>query len=229
MSDGARGGGSRPSNAEPGSQQPPQQPEHTRPALLARALRLSWTSIGFGLIAGSVSVGSGIAEHSLGVLAAGLSVLADVTGSVVLVWRFRTERSDPARAERVEDLAANAVATALGVIAVALAFESINALIAGSHPGSSALTVATSAVSIVVLAPLAYLKRQTAMRLASHALKGDSTLSAIGAGTALLALVGLVLYDALGWWWSDRVVALVIAAVAVVEARALLTAEHAGD
>jgi divalent metal cation (Fe/Co/Zn/Cd) transporter len=200
-----------------------------RSALLQRALRLSWASIGFGLVAGSVSVGSGIAEHSLGVLAAGLSVLADVTGSVVLVWRFRTERSDPERAQHVEDLAALAVAGALGAIAVALAYESISALLAGTHPGSSALTVITAAVSIVVLAPLAYRKRDTATRLASHALRGDSTLSAIGASTAVLALLGLLLFDAFGWWWADRVVALVIAAVAVLEARTLLTAEHAGD
>ena len=221
MSEGARGGTSRPSTAAA---------SHLgRPQLLERALRLSWASITFGLVSGAVSVASGIAAHSLGVLAAGLSVLADVTGSVVLVWRFRTERSDPDRAQRVEDLAAQAVATALGIIAVALLFESINALLAGSHPGSSAITVITAAVSIVVLMPLAYLKRHTAVRLASHALKGDSTLSAIGASTALLALIGLLLYDAFGWWWSDRVVALVIAAVAVVEARTLLTAEHAGD
>ena len=221
MSEGARGGASRPSTAADG--------EHSRSTLLERALRLSWISIIFGLISGSVSVASGIAEHSLGVLAAGLSVLADVTGSVVLVWRFRTERSDPDRAERVEALAALAVASALGIIAVALAFESINALLAGSHPGSSALTVITAGVSIVVLAPLAYRKRQTATRLASHALRGDSTLSAIGASTALLALVGLLLFDAFGWWWADRVVALVIAAVAAIEARTLLAAEHAGD
>jgi divalent metal cation (Fe/Co/Zn/Cd) transporter len=200
-----------------------------RPALLERALRLSWISICFGLVAGAVSVGSGIAGHSLGVLAAGLSVLADVTGSVVLVWRFRTERSDPERAAHVEDLAALAVATALGIIAIVLAFEAINALIAGSHPGSSAITVISAGVSIVVLMPLAYLKRDTATRLASHALKGDSTLSAIGASTAVLALLGLALNDLFGWWWSDRAVALVIAAVAVLEARTLLTAEHAAD
>src|SRR5580704_12104431 len=124
MSDGARGGDDALSTAS--------DSEPNRSELLERALRLSWASIGFGLVAGSVSVASGIADHSLGVLAAGLSVLADVTGSVVLVWRFRTERSAPHRAERVEELAAYAVAGALGIIAVALLFESIQALIAGS-------------------------------------------------------------------------------------------------
>jgi divalent metal cation (Fe/Co/Zn/Cd) transporter len=200
-----------------------------RAALLERALRLSWLSICFGVVFGAVSVGSGIADHSLGVLAAGLSVLADVTGSIVLVWRFRTERSDPSRAAQVEERAALVVAVALLIIAATLAFESIHALVTGSHPGGGSVTVAVAAASFMVLAPLAYLKRGTANALGSHALKGDSTLSAIGAGTAILALLGLLLNDVFNWWWSDRVVALVIAAAALVEARTLLTAEHAPD
>jgi divalent metal cation (Fe/Co/Zn/Cd) transporter len=200
-----------------------------RHPLLKRALEFSWLSVGFGLLSGSVSVGSGIAEHSLGVLAAGLSVLADVIGSVVLIWRFRTERTAPHRASEVEERAALCVAITLGVIAVVLAFESIRALIAGTHPGSGSLTVISAAVSIVVLMPLAFAKRRVAVELGSHALKGDSTLSAIGASTAILALVGLLLDHLFGWWWADRVVALAIAAVAVIEARTLLTAEHAED
>jgi divalent metal cation (Fe/Co/Zn/Cd) transporter len=201
---------------------------HRQP-LLKRALELSWLSVGFGAVSGSVSVGSGIADHSLGVLAAGLSVLADVIGSVVLIWRFRTERTDPHRASEVEERAALAVAITLGVIAVVLAFESLRALIAGSHPGSGVLTLISAAVSIVVLVPLALAKRRLAVELGSHALKGDSTLSAIGASTAILALAGLLLDHLFGWWWADRVVALAIAAVAVLEARTLLAAEHAAD
>ncbi len=204
-------------------------PGTERHALLHRALQLSWLSVCFGLVSGSVSVGSGIADHSLGVLAAGLSVLADVTGSIVLIWRFRVERSDPVRASEVEDRAALAVATALGVIAVVLAFESLRELIAGTHPGGGGLTVISASVGFAVLAPLALQKRRVAVALGSHALKGDSTLSAIGAGTALFAVVGLVVNSAFGWWWADRAVALVIAAVAILEARTLLRAEHAED
>ncbi len=200
-----------------------------RSALLERALRLSWLSVGFGIIAGSVSVGAGLADHSLGVLAAGLSVLADVSGSIVLIWRFRVERSDPHRAHQVEDRAAVVVAIALAVIGVLLTYESVNALIQGSHPGSSPLAVVTSAVTVCVLSPLAYAKRVTAIALGSHALRGDSTLSAIGAGTAFFALVGLLLNAAFGWWWADRVVALLIAGAAGFEARELITAERAED
>lgn len=201
---------------------------HRRP-LLTRALTLSWLSVAFGALSGSASIAAGIASHSLGVLAAGLSVLADVTGSVVLIWRFWVERSDPGRAHEVEDRAATAIAAALIVIGVVLCYESVQALVSGTHPETSLLAILVAAVSICVLGPLAYAKRVTAIALRSHALKGDSTLSAIGAGTALFALVGLVLASAFGWWWADRVVALLIAAAAAAEARQVITAEHAED
>lgn len=77
-----------------------------------------------------------------------------------------------------------------------------------------------------MLTPLAYLKRNTATALASRALKGDSTLSAIGAATAMLALIGLLLYRSLGWWWADRVAALVIACIAAGEAYRTARATH---
>jgi divalent metal cation (Fe/Co/Zn/Cd) transporter len=196
---------------------------------LSRALKLSWLSICFGTVSGVVSVDAGLSAHSLGVLASGLSVLADVTGSIVLIWRFRTERVDPHRGEVVERRAALAVAATLVIIGVVLAFDSIRSLIQGTHPESSLLAIVTSGVSILVLYPLAYAKRLTAIALNSHALRGDASLSAIGASTALLALVGLLLFKAFGWWWSDRVVALLIAIIATAQARAVLVAAAAED
>lgn len=192
--------------------------EPRRTALLARALLLVSLSVAFGFLSGVVSITVGLLDHSLGVLAVGLAVLADLTGSAVLIWRFRAERDRPVNAADVEARASVGVAAALALISVALAIEAIRALVAGTHPGSSAITVASAAVAVLVLAPLAYLKRRTAAALASRALKGDSTLSAIGAGTALLALVGLLLYRALGWWWADRIVALLISCLAAYEA-----------
>ena len=41
--------------------------------------------------------------------------------------------------------------------------------------------------------------------MGSLALQGDGALSGIGAATSLLALAVLVLNDALGWWWADRI------------------------
>lgn len=204
-------------------------PVTDRQRLLRLALGLSWASVLFGIAAGSVSVGSGIAERSLGVLATGLAVLADVSGSVVLIWRFRIEQSSPRRASEVEARAGIWIGTALALVAIALTVESLRALLAGTHPGSGALTLISAAVSAIVLLPLAGAKRNVASALHSHALRGDSTLSGIGGSTAVLALLGLLLFHLLGWWWADRAVALVIALVAALESRAVISSRTEPD
>jgi hypothetical protein len=68
------------------------------------------------------------------------------------------------------------------------------------------------------LEQLAYAKRRLGRRMGSHALQGDGALSGIGAATSLLALAALALYDTLGWWQADRIAALVVAAIAGIEA-----------
>jgi divalent metal cation (Fe/Co/Zn/Cd) transporter len=189
-----------------------------RRQLLTTALWLVSISVAFGALSGAVSVITGLRDHSLGVFAIGLGVLADVTGSAVLIWRFRAERRQPVHAGRHETRAAVIVACALAVVSAVLIIQSAAALASGSHPGTSSVTLAAAGVSLVVLAPLAYAKRRHGKRMASRALQGDGALSGIGAATSLLALAALALYQTLGWWWADRVAALVVAAAAAAEA-----------
>ena len=191
----------------------PGQPA-ARLRMITVALRLVTISVVFGLAAGTVSVVTGLHGHSLGVVAVGLGVLADVTGSAVLIWRFRAERDQPGRASALEIRAAAIVAVALGAVSVVLTIESVSALIHGSRPGTSPTTLAAAGVSMVILAPLAYAKRRLGSQMGSLALQGDGTLSGIGAATSFLALAALASWHALGWWWADRVAALIVAAVA---------------
>ena len=186
--------------------------------LVGVALRLVWFSVVFGMVSGTVSVETGLRNHSLGVFAIGLGVLADVTGSAVLVWRFRAERQRPVHSPAAEARAATVVAIVLGVISAVLLVQSAAALASGSRPESSAVTLAAAGVSLVVLAPLAYAKRRLGKRMGSRALQGDGALSGIGAATSLLALIALVLYDTAGWWWANRVAALIVAVIAAAEA-----------
>jgi len=75
-----------------------------------------------------------------------------------------------------------------------------------------------------VLPPLARAKRRVGAALGSRALRGDGTLSGVGAAVALLAVAGLLVNRALGWWWADPAAALMVAVTAAVEARAVLLA-----
>jgi divalent metal cation (Fe/Co/Zn/Cd) transporter len=195
-----------------------QEDNLARLQLVTTALWLVSISVAFGLLAGVVSVISGLRDHSLGVFAIGLGVLADVTGSAVLIWRFRAERRQPMHSDMHETRAAVIVAGALAVVSAVLIIQTAAALASGSHPGTSDVTLAVAGVSLVVLAPLAYAKRRHGRRMSSRALQGDGALSGIGAATSLLALAALVLNSTLGWWWADRIAALVVAAAAAAEA-----------
>jgi divalent metal cation (Fe/Co/Zn/Cd) transporter len=125
-------------------------------------------------------------------------------------------------------LAAILVAGALVIISAVLAVESVIALAARSHPGTSTVALAAAAISLAVLTPLGYAKRRLGRRMASRALEGDGALSAIGAATSLLALTGLALSRTLGWWWPDRAAALVVAALAAAEAWRITPGLHFG-
>jgi len=89
---GADGGGRMDQDQVPG-----------RAGMVARALRLVTVSVVFGVVSGVVSVASGLSGHSLGVFAVGLDVLADVTGSAALIWRFRAEQRRPGHTGRQAD------------------------------------------------------------------------------------------------------------------------------
>jgi divalent metal cation (Fe/Co/Zn/Cd) transporter len=182
------------------------------------ALRLSWFSVAWGILSGGVSVTIGVINGSLGVLGLGLNLLADVTGSSALVWRFRAESRHGSTSEHFEERAVLVVAAALGTVSLVLAVGSIQALVVGSHPGQSTLGVMAALIAIVVLTPLAFWKRRTAAKLGSRALRGDGALSGVSAAIGVLALIGLWLNDVFGWWWADRLAALIVAGIAAVEA-----------
>jgi divalent metal cation (Fe/Co/Zn/Cd) transporter len=184
---------------------------------ITTALRLVTVSVAFGILSGTVSIATGLQDHSLGVFAVGLGVAADVAGSATLIWRFRAERHAGGSAA-AETRAAIVVGIALAVVSAVLIIGSGLALASRSRPGASVITLIAAGISLVVLAPLAAAKRRLGERMESPALRGDGTLSGIGAATSLLALVALALYHALGWWWADRAAALVVAAIAAVEA-----------
>jgi divalent metal cation (Fe/Co/Zn/Cd) transporter len=189
-----------------------------RQHLVVVAIWLTSLSVLWGTLSGGTSVIVGLLDGSLGVLGLGLNVLADVTGSAVLLWRFLAEHRQTRPAHAVEARAAVVVAAALGTVSLVLAVTAVQALAVGSHPGHSTLGIITAALSVVVLTPLAYGKRRVATKLRSRALKGDGSLSGIGAAVGLLALTGLWLDDAFGWWWADRVAALIVAGIAALEA-----------
>ncbi|MFN8018903.1 MAG: hypothetical protein U0P45_12370 [Acidimicrobiales bacterium] len=66
---------------------------------------------------------------------------------------------------------------------------------------------------------LAILKRRTAERLDSEPLHAEASMTFLDGWLCVAILVALALNLALGWWWTDPLATLVIAALAAREGR----------
>lgn len=181
--------------------------------MLRRALELSALSVALSGAVGVVAVVAGLASNRLALLGFGFDSTVDSIASIVLLWRFRIEASQPHRAERAERLAELAVSAVLVVLAAYLAFGAIQALMSGARPATTEIGIGISVVSVLALPPLSLAKRRVAAALESRALRADSILTGIAALLALISLAGFVLTEALGIAGADAVGGLIVAAV----------------
>jgi divalent metal cation (Fe/Co/Zn/Cd) transporter len=189
----------------------------TRDRLLRRAITLSALSIVVSGILGVVAVAAGLASNRLSLLGFGFDAAIDAVASVVLLWRFRLESTQPARADRAERLAEIGVSWVLVVLGLYLGVRAIQAIVGGGRPESSAIGTGISVVSVVVLPLLAVAKYRTAQALASRSLRADSILTGIAALLALVAVIGAVLMETLGITLADAVGGLIAALVLLRE------------
>jgi divalent metal cation (Fe/Co/Zn/Cd) transporter len=183
---------------------------------LRAALTVSYASIAWSVVAGSVSVGVGLSSSSTALVGTGTDLIADLASSVVLVWRFRVELHGGRPGHEVERRAHLVAALALLAVAVGVATASIARLASGEGASPDDLGLAAAAASVVVLPVLAVAKLRIAGRIPSPALRTDAMITTVGAATAGLSLVGLVLTEALDWTAADPAAALGIALLAGV-------------
>jgi len=184
-----------------------------RGPLLRRALELSVLSVALSGLVGVVAVVAGLTSGRLSLLGFGFDATVDSIASVVLLWRFRIEASQPHRAERAERLAEMVVSAVLVVLAAYLAIGAIEALLTGTRPATTEIGIVISVVSVLALPPLSLAKRRVAAALESRALRADSILTGIAALLALISLGGFILTEALGIGGADAVGGLIVAAV----------------
>jgi divalent metal cation (Fe/Co/Zn/Cd) transporter len=188
-----------------------------RSGLLRSALRLSYFTIAWNGVLGALALIVSIIDESPALAGFALNALLDSSASIVLVWRFRRERRDPAGAERLERRAQYGVATAMVLVAHYVGFQAIRGLMEESHPKASIFGAIVATLSLIVLPWLGKLKLQVAAGVSSGALRGDGVLTLASAALAATTLVALLVNAALDWWWADPVVALFIASALAIE------------
>jgi divalent metal cation (Fe/Co/Zn/Cd) transporter len=193
-----------------------------RRAQLARALGLEYLTVGWNIAEGVIAISAAILAGSVALLGFGIDSFVESASGLVMIWRLHAERRasmDDARLDAIEHRARRLVALSLFLLAAFVVVDAVDTLRAQEHPAFSAVGVALTSVSLVVMLWLARAKRRAARDLGSQALEADAFQTTACWWLSLAALTGITLNGALGWWWADPVAALVIAALIVKEAR----------
>jgi len=176
---------------------------------------LAWVSLAWMAAEGVVGLAAGFAAGSIALVGWALGSGIEGLASVIVVWRFTGSRTLSDTAER---RAQKAVAVSFWLLAPYIAIEAIRDL-AAHHPATAtALGIALTASSLVIMPVLGIAKRRLGERLGSGATAGEGTqnlMCAAQAAGVLLALVVVAVWP--GGWPIDPIIALGIAAWSVWE------------
>jgi divalent metal cation (Fe/Co/Zn/Cd) transporter len=187
-----------------------------RDRLIRRAKALSWLSLAWMTVEGTVAIAAALVAGSVALLGFGIDSAIEALAAVIVIWRFTGARR---LSEAAEHQAQKAVAISFFLLASYIAQDAIRTLIAGEHPSTTWVGIGLSVSSIVVMPLLGRAKQRIGERLGSGATAGEGAQNLLCAYMASGVLVGLAGNAALGWWWLDPVIALVIASIAVREGR----------
>jgi divalent metal cation (Fe/Co/Zn/Cd) transporter len=183
-----------------------------RGLLVRRIKRLSWLSLIWMTVEGVIGVSAGIAANSIALIGYGIDSTIAGVGSLVIIWRFTGSRL---RSDAAERRAQKVVAGTFFLLAPYIAVEAVRRLLAGSEAEGSWVGVGLAAVSIVLMPYFGYAKKRIGNRLRSSATIGEGIQNLLCGYLSLAILIGLGANAVFGLWWTDPLVALVVAGAAV--------------
>lgn len=187
-----------------------------RRALERRARLLAWGGVGWHVAEFGIALGAGVAASSIALIGFGADSLVESAAGLVVVWRFTGSRlASPAAERRAQQL----IAASFLVLAAYVAVEAVRTLVSAQHPAASWVGIGLAAFTAPTMPALATAKRRVGNRLGSSATVKDGAQNMLCAYLSIGLLVGLLGNAVLGWWWADPSVALLIAGVALKEAR----------
>ena len=195
-------------------------PVDARSALVRQAFRLEYLTGAWMVIEAGVAIASGVAAHSVALLAFGIDSLIELASACLLIWRLRIElrrgQTLAASAERCASRVGGALLLALAAYVVGAAGWRLWARQGGafSWPG---LLVSLAAIPIMWV--LSRRKLRLADALGSRALRADAIESITCGWLSCVVVIGLLAQLALGAWWVDSVTSLAIVWLLVKEGR----------
>lgn len=179
----------------------------TGTVLVRRGLWLNYVTLAYNTLEAVVSVAVGVVTGSVALVGFGIDSAIEVSASAVAQWRLRAEY-DAGRRDRIEGLSHRVIGWLFVALAAYLAADAGHALWTHERPERSIAGIIILALSVVVMPLLARAKRGVARMMASRALEAEAMQTALCGYLSVIALVGVALNAALGWWWADPVAAL---------------------
>lgn len=202
--------GTRPSHdaCGTGAGAPPCGPA-VRTVLWLSTLSLLWMTAEGGL-----GLWAGIQANSVSLIGWALGSVIEGLASVIVIWRFTGSRR---LSESSERRAQQAVAVSFWLLAPYIAVEAVRDLFGTHEVRTTALAVAVTASSLLVMPAIGLAKTRLARHLDSEATAGEGTQNLLCAAQALAVLIGLGIHAVTGANWVDPVIALMLAGWAVRE------------
>ena len=199
-----------------------------RAELVQRGLRLNYLTIAYNVFEAVVAISAGVVSGSVALVGFGFDSVIEVTASGAAQWRLRAD-IDTYRRERVEHATIRIIGWSFLALAAYVAYDSLDALVHRDAPERSVPGLVLLALSAIVMPVLARAKRRVARAMTSRALEADATQTSLCAYLSVIALAGVALNAALGWWWADPVAALAMVPIIAKEGLEGARAERCAD
>jgi divalent metal cation (Fe/Co/Zn/Cd) transporter len=185
--------------------------------LLRRGVALERITLGWNMVGVVVLAVAAVQARSVALAGFGLDSLVEIGASSVVLWELA------GTGEHRRRKALRLIGFAFVVLAAYIAVQSTVAFAAGAHPHRSALGIAWTALTALVMFVLAAGKTRTGKALANPVLATEGHVTFVDGLLAVSVLAGLTLNTVLDAWWADPLVGYLIVVYALAEARAIFT------
>lgn len=196
----------------PGVRELSELAELSRSDLVRRAFRLEWFTAGWMLIEAAVAIGSGVAAHSLSLIAFGADSLIELVSAGILLWRLNVELRQGAQfPERLEQRASKIGGVLLFALATYVVVSAGYGVWRQEGQEFSSPGLVLALLAIPIMWWLARSKMRIADQLGSRSLRADAVESITCGYLSAMVVLGLFVQLLMpGWWWVDSVTSLAI-------------------
>jgi divalent metal cation (Fe/Co/Zn/Cd) transporter len=205
------------------------RPDVGHPPRVASTLRwaylLEYATIGWNTAEAIIALTFGIMAGSLALTAFGFDSVIEVFSAVVVLFELRGHSGEDAH-KKAERRFLELIGGGFFLLAAYVVINAAWDLLQRSRPDHSIPGIVLTSASLATMWLLAAAKHREGHRIECLPLIADSRETRLCSLLSAVALAGLALNAAFGWWWADPVAALGIAVMAGIEGVEAWSGEH---